>query len=635
MNAKALMAHLSRYRLDTLSTEVGDGIALVDTGGNPAVATVLLFDENGLPFGGRLSGSRDEIQASIAKLAVDEKTKMQESVLLSEMLDFFGFRGATSTFSKDVASSFLVTQEGAGANRKDVEAAATAWLNANGISDVAKRLDEGALDALSCVSKFKRSAYAFYAHSGDLGRIRRQAAASYPLLAGEISSKLLVKMAVDRMQPLQEVLTKAFGVDDVGVPRLSKALLKRLANRKLTDGGLPAQVIINALSEIPSDWFPKDDAEWATFLDLTDTFFRRLGPDLGMGAKEMAHGVGGKWKEFAARLAKSYAWTQPPEDLDEESKALWKPNIDVSRQAMSEATENARDVIQAFRNLVILPLAANAGQGIPVFVGPEQLRQASDIAGNILYGGKSLTAVLELQRHWHTQAHNIAAAAGAHDLARPSKQVAEDGWPPLTDIVWAPNGVEIYPLTDPRELQDEGACGLHTPGPDRNGIGGLGHCVGGYSTNCRNGTSHIVSFRMPTGDGSFERLSTAEFKGFSPDSTNLECAQHRGKRNGAPPKEAEEAYDWFLASVRDWQIPLNYEGVMTYLSGRRRLAEEVEAYSEYDWREDQAVADALEPWRPYLPKRFKDLDLPALQALPELRDLIQALAPSFGYSVRM
>lgn len=634
MNAKHMIKHLERYKVEQLSVDGMTGAALVDRGGDPVVVTALLFDDDGLPVSGRIRVPAAEATEAVSKLVKRHMGSLTDSIPLSVVLDYFGLRGNPPAFAQDVLAGFLVTPEGQGADAAAVETTAASWLNANGLLELGERLDQEVLDCLSCVSEFKRSSYAFYANTGDLGIVRRQAAKAYPLLAGEISNKLTVKMAVDRKQPLQEVLMRAFGVNEVGDPRLTKPLLKRLTNRKLPDGGVPVQVIINALSELPADWFPKTDEDWSTFLDLTDTFFRRLAPEIGVTAADMANGAAGKWGEFARRIAKAYAWTQAPEELTEEEKRHWKPVIDTSRRTMSEVVENARDVVQAFRNLVILPLAANAGQGVPVFVGPEQLRHASDVAASILYGGQSLTGILELQRHWHTQAHNIEAAAGADIPTKPGKMVADDGWAPMCDVIIAPNGIEIHPLTDPREIKDEGACGLNSPGPDSQGIMGLGHCVGGYSANCRNGTSHILSFRRMLGGDQFERLSTAEFGKFAPDSTELRGVQHHGVRNGPAPAEAKAAYDWFVASVRDGHIPLNHDGVMTYLAGRRKVAEEVEAYSGYDWKDREAVEAALQPWRNYMPKRIRGLDIEAIQAQPEFADLIQAIAPSFGYAAR-
>lgn len=630
MNAKALMKFMERYRIETVEADGHEGIAVVDVGGDPLVVTAILFDQAGMPVAGRAFFEGDRAGESATDLLEGNTDSIGKTMPLSSALDFFGLRGRRSSFAHDVATGFLVTNAGRGTDRSMVEDAALSLLKAEGIDAIAARLDGAALEALSCISTFERPAYAFYALPGEKGEMRRQAAAMYPLLAGEIAQKILVKLAVDQGKSLPDALMKSFGSDEFGAPRMSKGILKRLINQTLPDGGLPIATIVNALSEIPVDWFPKNAVEWGAFLDISDSFFRRLAPDLGVKAGAMANGVSGKWSEFANRLARSYAWTQVPEELPEEEKKLWTPAIDVSRQAMTEAAENARDVIQAFRNYIVLPLAANAGNGIPVFVGPEQLRQANDVAAMLLYGGKSLTKVLELQRHWHTQAHNMRAAT---DVQRGViKTVADDGWPPLCDIVEAPNGVQIYPLTDPRELVDEGAQGLNHPGLDRNGIRGLGHCVGSHAAGCRSGKQHIVSLRVPGPNDTFERLSTAEWSALGPESVELHKIQHYGIRNSLPSALSQEAYDWFVTSVRDRQIPINHEGIMSYIAGRRRVAEEVEAYSDYDWRDQEIIAAALDPWRPYLPNKLRDLDVESFQGQSELRDLIQSLAPSFGYS---
>src|SRR5690606_9208877 len=120
--------------------------------------------------------------------------------------------------------------------------------------------------------------------------------------------------------------------------------------------------------------------------------------------------------------------------------------------------------------------------------------------------------------------------------------VAEDGWPPLCNPVQAPNGVWIVPLTDPRELNDEGRAA-----PDSNGVCGLNHCVGGYAYACRSGRSHILSLRAGGSHGpGIKRLSTVEIMSVVPGEVDLNVRQHRGPSNRAPDRSATLALEWFL-----------------------------------------------------------------------------------------
>lgn len=639
MTALQISKHLADFvqrfevlRFDDMGVQ---GFAVANKLGDPVVVTVLTLDGGHLG-GGRFFVPADHYQAAKMATLVREAEADQKFVRgfrVSDAMSYFGLRGGSSKFSADFASRFAI-DHAPGVDQKVWSDVAEAMLRAAGVDQVRADLNVEAIDALKCVSEFDSVAYEFYSADGDRGVVRRQAAGAYPLLAGEIALRFRVKMAVDRKEPPGDALVSAFGNADDGTPVLSKTVLKKLAGKQYSAEGVPVPTILESLSRIPVDWFPKDAAEWSAFVDLADTFFRSFSPEFGGKLDAMIAGAGGKWVDFAYRTAKAGAETQVPDELTPEEAAVWTPTIDATREGLQAAAANARDVLLAFRNLILLPVTAHAGNGAPVFVGPEQLVAGSAASAGVLFGGKALPAIMELTRHWHTQAHNILEATGDDDIHRGEvREIAEDGWAPLTDSWVAPNGVTLLPLTDPREIQDEGAGGLNKPGPDRNGVMGLGHCVGGYSQQCRNGTSHIVSLRLVEPDGSFERLSTVEFGKIDAETTELENRQHRGRKNGVAPAIAQEALKWFMDEVANKRIPLNIDGVMSYMAGRRRAIEEVEAYSGYDWRDAEILDRAFEPWGPYLPKRMRGFTREALLASPELAVLREEMVPTYSSAV--
>lgn len=627
----AIKGLLGRYAIGEIGTADARGMAVLDRTGEVAVLTMVC-----VPPDGQVRFGRHNFPAGLPGKTIQEvvdsvdwpEDEADAGIGFSEALNYLGLNGRPAAFADGFVSEFRLRYAEVPVEGGFLSDFARAALAAGGSAKVAASLNAEALHSLRSVSRFGRGAYAFYSAEGERGVSRRQAAAAYPLLAGEMSSKILLKSSIDRRKPLAEALEGAFGTDELGNPKVTRGMLKRLHGMDWGDGGVPVASIVEALSKLPPDWFPKNAEEWGAFLDIADTAFRHLAPAIGEKIESLSAGCSGKWVDFRQRIAKSFASTFPPDDLSEEEKAAWRPVVDVSREALSSACVAARDVVNAFRSLVVLPASASTGGGAPVFVGHEQRSLATDAAARIIYGGKSLPAIMELQRHWHTQAHNILeATAGDEPEKLDFKTVADDGWAPMCNMINAPNGLTLVPLTDPRELRAEGAGGLDKPGPDVNGVMGLGHCVGGHSETCRRG-HHIISVRRYDDNGGFVRLSTIEYGRIPAVGNQLQEIQHRGIRNGPAPTEAVAARDWFVARVAAGEIPLNRDGVMVYLSNARSK-EDVEQYCGYDWRDPEKVEKAFAPWAPYLPKRLRGIDLAGLCRSPELAELNESLVPAY------
>ncbi len=651
--------HLGRFALEGVETPGGHGLVSLDgTGANP-VLTLMTVGVDGqvtftratiqasrLPQGAAADG-RGPIAAAMDCLDAPD-TRTAETTF-SEGLEWFGLRRGTSGLAKRFAQSFAVTYPAADAAPEAVAEAMDRMARTIAEKAVGDVLDSEAIHALRAIGTFPASAYAFYAVHGDRRVARHQAAAAYPLLAGAMSQKFGLKMAVDSRKPLGEAFEKAFGVDPTGRTRLPKALQKRIQGLEWGDGNVPFEVVADALAGLPPEWFPKSETDWKAFLDVADTLLRYLPPIIGENSASLANGCGGKWAEFRRRVAKSATNTMPPEDLPEIEKERWKPVVDDSKDALSAATLGVIDMVRHFRDLVLLPVSADgAREDIPL--SEETKRAAGEVGGRLLCRGKSLPAILDLQRAWHTRAASINESVVAEDVRRERalreerlsqgvlREVPEDGWAPLCNVVVAPNGVTVMPLVSPLELTEEGC---HGTNPD--GTEGLHHCVGGYVGSCKQQGHHIVSFRDYDEEPfkakgkqrpPFVRLSTAEFGKLDADSNKVSLRQNRSRHNTAPSHRAQAAYDWFVTEVESGNIPINRAGIMTYMTQRVRPRDDVQDLAGYDRRSQDLVAIALRAWTPLMDKRFRDIDVEGLRSMPELEDLVEAVAPSFRPSPR-
>ncbi|WP_371329066.1 PcfJ domain-containing protein [Collimonas sp. OK607] len=97
-----------------------------------------------------------------------------------------------------------------------------------------------------------------------------------------------------------------------------------------------------------------------------------------------------------------------------------------------------------------------------------------------------------------------------------------DAWPLVLDETFFYGQTQIVELKNPISLLVEGKL--------------MEHCVGGYSENCRAGSSLVFSVRTCTGS----RLSTVELH-LSSFPLGVELRSHKAKRNACPQMECEAA----------------------------------------------------------------------------------------------
>jgi hypothetical protein len=461
---------------------------------------------------------------------------------------------------------------------------------------------------------------------------RLQAAAAYPMLAAAMARNLRAKLAIDGAKPLNEELIQAFGKSRSQEPVFSKGLLRRLhgLDWPVPDGVSP-EWLAERIGEIPADWFPKTPEEWEAFLVVARGLGRNLPQRIGIPFSDLVKGCSGKWVDFRRRLAKSYFDTRPPEDLDEEGRRAWlrsPPVPDESFEALHNAAIDLADMVDQFSRLVVLPAAGLSNPDNKPFLAETQRTVARHAAAELLFGGKNAGAMFEISRHYHTQAEHVLEQATGHAMLTPTefKEVAEDGWAPLCNQVQAPNGVWIVPLTDPRELADEGR-GLNGSPRNADGSDGLCHCVGGYSSSCRDHGHHILSFRYIE-NGMIKRLSTIELGPIAEGDLKFKVCQHRGHRNGKAPDVSAQAWEWFQDAVWSNQMALNHAGIRSYMvTLTKRRDDDVERACGYKWREEGAFEHALRAFDEWLGKGLRQISPPDFIALPEIARVSNEIMP--------
>ncbi len=623
----ALVGHNANFCVGIARVQGVDALVTCDRIASPAVVTAVGVREDGTLLAERRSVPLPACGAAArAQEFADAAFAVGKVIPLgaSEALDWVGLRGGPSGFGAHYAATFALHSPGHPDAEALCEHAATACLLSGGAASLAEAVDQEALDALACIGEFGHNAYEFYALArGARREARLQAAAAYPLFAAEITAQPIVKLAIDTRKPLADKLERAFGAEPDGRLRLSKALRNRFQGTSQPDHGIPADVLVQVLSQVPADWFPKDDAEWDAFCDLAGEGFRNFAPAINVGVATLCQGAGGKWAALRARVARAAADTFPPDDLDEVQRKAWRPVGDESPEGLRGAFRNALDMVRSFRDLVILPVAASDSRDdLPLSPGARDL--ATQASARLLFEGRNLVSIMESQRNWHTKAAEVYQAREPRPGDDPEAEdapetlVADDGWAPLCDMWEAPNGVLVMPMTDPREIKREGKA--------------LGHCVGSYTDRCRSGESHIVSFRRSDGFGGYRFLSTAEFITPPLDSNKLEHRQHHGRKNGTPPADARAAFEWFVGEVAAGRIPLNRDGMMAYRSLRGRAPDEITDVAGYDRKNLVVVARCAKAWEPWMPKRLRGLDVDALRELPEMQALVDEVAPTYRYA---
>ncbi|WP_408902718.1 hypothetical protein [Methylobacterium radiotolerans] len=613
---------------------IGDSPAFVVVGASDdgPIGWLVGADADGVPYGvgpvplseAALRGGAEGVGAELVRLVTPEQ---RDETNLVPLLAGFGLIPGRPV-PKDGALAALIGLEAAHAD----PVSAGHMLDAAGFEGVRERIDARALHALRAADRIDVSSYLFFAGDGPKADHRRQAAGTYPLLAGAMSRLPTVKMRIDAGSSLADALEMAMGRREDGRPTLPKAALKRLQGIEWAADAMAPEQLAEALGSISPQNVPRTREDFEAFAAVASTIGRML-PSVGLTFDVLAADSQGKWAEFRRRTAKAAMERRPPQGLDAEGIAEWRrnpPPPDESVEALRAACVDLEEMVDMFARTLVLPAASAASDEMPI-LGEIQRRQAREVAAQILIGTKTAPGAFLATRAWHGTAMEMLAVVrgGDPELVERLQAVAEDGWAPIAQAMTAPNGLFILPLTDPRMLADEGrGWGLRGEESTLNADGsrGLNHCVATKESYCRQGTMHVLSIRRVNADGTFERLSTPSILGVPQGSTEIRPNEHRAFGNTNPSAEAAAAWKWYKDGLSSGAIPINHDMIREVtVRERKRWSDDVARGALYDWRKDELLERAFSAWRPYLPKAMQSMPLADFLARPDIRDLSASL----------
>jgi hypothetical protein len=463
-----------------------------------------------------------------------------------------------------------------------------------------KGLNRAALKAMASAPDKAISTYEFYAVEGERGLYRQQAAQVFPVFADLLNANLTTKMAIDNKKPLNDILAPVISkMTEVSV---GPAFLKRFSGASPLPEGMRLGPILTFASRIQIDWFPKSAEDWNAFYVLAYALLEDLAvPPDSLGP--LLAGSGGKWSQLVERaILKAHP--------DPEDPAHAAPLDYLRNNAL-----NARDTIECFTDMVVIPLISHAQDADDVYLNAAIRKGATAWAWDMLYEGRNLPDLLDISRRFHQERAGMMEMSAAARLAQAKSQVKEGGWPGLTGPVQAPNGLWLVPLQTTPELQEEGVR--------------MSHCVGGYTTSAKSCKSHIVSVRTVTQDGKSTSHSTCEFEGISSAVPTLRIRQHQARGNSRPDAPYQDAIAWYKREIEAGRLRTNWELIQAFLTDTLVVADQVERYCGYDWRDRQSLDQAVRPWGQFVTKAYRTKGLDALMDSDQAQAIIDGMTPAF------
>lgn len=558
-------------------------------------------------------------------------------------------------------------------------------------------IHKDAVRVLDALSDYDWKTLRFYGGQDERGLYRRQAAEIYPLMATFFAhNSSFARQVIQKQKPLNAELAKVFGVKE--------KTLKRLRGVSWNTNGLSIEEIIDHASSIPPDWFPKDEDEWNAFTLVSKTIGRRLKSALAEVTDKpldvLYKGSKGQWQEFHRRCAMAFMDTRAPQGLEPDfekelrEKIDWKriekaakksdrdhrstvdrqlsqfefpdPQLrkevrdwalrlhkpDMSEFGLQTAVDQTMEMVEFVRNHIVIPAAASRvlqiGNLDDICIAGNQFNAARQSTLQLLFlpdpenpgAGKTAPNIFENTRFF------------LNDMARISEQVIGEGiaidtLAGLPEGHWArlfggnpvaPNGIYFESLTCSEELTQEGYRGIN---PD--GVEGLHHCVGGYTSTCRDRFNHIVSLRRrvqvrdpQSGQqvNTFVRLATVQFEKIDDFSKPLQQRQFYAIRDTKPPAEMQNALAWFKQAVASKEIVLNETQITQFMAaaGERVLSDEVEGVCGYKWKEDDNITNAMMAVGRLVHKGVtKDVrGIDDFVSHPVLKPLVASIDPIYG-----
>ena len=483
-----------------------------------------------------------------------------------------------------------------------------------------------AKSALKAVSRPSSGALVWYGvKDPEVAKIRLQAAASLPILAGVIADNPTMARAVDQMESLQPLLIERTKLTKGGLKRLSSLTVPIRAEplfaedaqfegedalgvyrrrRFSNSGDLTLDAALRPLSDLPPEWAPADDASWKAYTGILASCAYPLSNVLGVPVIDILKASKGKWVEFRESLARAADF--PPENFDD--------------QTMMLTSLDSIDAIDSFSRLAILPLALHSIHSVgepepPVF--QEHLTSGFEAAKAVLLGKSKNVAgsCYELSRRFASRLVYLNGImvrdAVIHDQGN-WERFGTDSFPKLFDDFHATNGLVV------RQID---ARALFTRESDR-----LNHCVGRsdyYFSNAFKGDTHVGSVQSADGEVSHSTFQLESAKGFEAATHGMpfpKLVQHRSQRNGTPDPEAQRAYDEFkaawqaggvtfhMAENRDWWDYLKRNKLDINRNARVDIT--WKGVLDMEWRDATKRQDSWTEWRHVLTGSLAEAETP-------------------------
>jgi len=461
-----------------------------------------------------------------------------------------------------------------------------------------ERVNQQALQSFIAADHFSSDDYAFFAAPEKTGEWRRQAAASYPLLATEFAAPAAISLqaAIDEGTPLEPLLASRYAI--------TKPVSKALRKIQWPSQGVPPSVVTGLLAACPPDWAPKNELEWRAFCDVAATV------DVVAGITQcdpagLVAASKGKWCDFVNRMVDGLAIATPPEGehavergLREKLLADVRAGEPARRSVLLAAAEEAAMMSHLFGRQVIGPMVmhvATRQNGFdPIPFNGNTYGAVESAAAKILFEGKGAIEIIAASQKFSFQTETLdqasvalreemrrkdeiaAAKVGLSELRTQLDAMCAElvdqwrgrnvDWLPLTPTMAAPNGLLVTPLTSFQMFYQESYGKDH--GTAMNICVGRGSYTDHYQNICRKDGAHIVSIRrLDSGTdyekGTFTRLATIEFYPITNRSElrEVRTRQRRGYSNGDIPEEADQALEWYMSGLRDGRIPVDIDAL--------------------------------------------------------------------------
>ena len=404
--------------------------------------------------------------------------------------------------------------------------------------------------ALTAIAWPGAAAVSFFADSEHPAHSwRLQAAASFPLLAARIAETPSWRAAVDTGAPLADLIAERTALPRPKLKRFARLTRPLPQDRLFATGEIArgddatgidrqrryavgADLTLDAALDLFRDMeishLPRTDQDWQDMADIASAAALPLKAAFDLSPVDILTASRGNWSRFRTSLAQ--AADLEPTTFDRRQIAL--------------TTIDVLEAVDDFCNTVILAHKM-ADDPDPPAPTPSYLQTARRHACAVLLGASRNPAahLFSLTRRWLARIPALIdaemSASSGHPVSTP------DSWPALTDNYCASSGHQIVNLTSVDALKDESR-------RMRNCVGRL------YLRPAMRGACHIFSVRDESG-----QISHSTFEVEPPpdaaDTTwrDLRILQHKGFRNGKPPKLAIAACNEWLQSIAAAEVTVN------------------------------------------------------------------------------